>query len=447
MKAISIKKGYNLKVSGVPSLECRHTRPPSQLAVLPVKIPFIKPRLSVKEGDMVDVGSELFFDKKKPEIIFCSPGAGKIETIAYGRRRVIEEVVISLKDEETFKEFPSFDGNSLEDLSREDLIETLLNGGLWPLIRELPIRNIAPTDIVPPRIIVSISNQEPFQAKPQVYLQGKEKLFEYGLKVLNRLCPNKVLVSVCKEDAGSVGSFSKAITHKINGKYPADDPGVLNFHIKAGPEENRAWFIHGQDLLQVAELLKTGRYPTERIIAVGGPSFAEPKHFKTRLGAPIIHLTDQNSTNGDTRFIAGGVFTGYKTFQSGFIGFYERGITLIPEGNTREFMTLIQPGFDRPSYSRAFLSSINKADFNVDGNTHGGVRACIGCSHCMQVCPVDILPLLTYKALLVDEIEEALAHGLLDCVECGLCSYVCPSKIELTETLKAAKAQYHKEQA
>jgi Na+-transporting NADH:ubiquinone oxidoreductase subunit A len=65
--------------------------------------------------------------------------------------------------------------------------------------------------------------------------------------------------------------------------------------------------------------------------------------------------------------------------------------------------------------------------------------------HCADVCPVDILPQMAFKAILAEEIEEALQHGLLDCVECGLCSYVCPSKIELSQTFKTAKAAYAKE--
>ena len=55
------------------------------------------------------------------------------------------------------------------------------------------------------------------------------------------------------------------------------------------------------------------------------------------------------------------------------------------------------------------------------------------------------MPQYTYKSLYADEIEEALAHGLLDCVECGLCSFVCPSKIDLSEYLIDARHLYHKE--
>ncbi len=57
------------------------------------------------------------------------------------------------------------------------------------------------------------------------------------------------------------------------------------------------------------------------------------------------------------------------------------------------------------------------------------------------------IPLLVqpFKAVAADEIEEALALGLLDCVECGLCSFVCPAKIEISDLLKTAKEAYSKE--
>ncbi len=76
---------------------------------------------------------------------------------------------------------------------------------------------------------------------------------------------------------------------------------------------------------------------------------------------------------------------------------------------------------------------------------NGEERACINCGYCARVCPVDILPQFTFKAAAADEIEEALALGLLDCVECGLCSFVCPAKIEISDILKNAKEVYSKE--
>ena len=79
-------------------------------------------------------------------------------------------------------------------------------------------------------------------------------------------------------------------------------------------------------------------------------------------------------------------------------------------------------------------------------NMNGEERACVNCGTCATICPVDILPQYAMKAVLAEEIDDALAHGLLDCVECGLCTYVCPSKIEICETLKQAKHEYYREQ-
>ena len=98
----------------------------------------------------------------------------------------------------------------------------------------------------------------------------------------------------------------------------------------------------------------------------------------------------------------------------------------------------------RANGGQAYVQHVNGD--GVPQWVHGGVRACIACGYCAQVCPVDILPQLTFKAVLADAVEEFLAHGLLDCVECGLCTYVCPSKIELADILVHAKAAYYKEQ-
>jgi Na+-transporting NADH:ubiquinone oxidoreductase subunit A len=49
------------------------------------------------------------------------------------------------------------------------------------------------------------------------------------------------------------------------------------------------------------------------------------------------------------------------------------------------------------------------------------------------------------KALLSDDIEDALSYGLLDCARCGLCSYVCPSKIELVQILSFGMDSHYKD--
>jgi Na+-transporting NADH:ubiquinone oxidoreductase subunit A len=139
------------------------------------------------------------------------------------------------------------------------------------------------------------------------------------------------------------------------------------------------------------------------------------------------------------------VFKGYTQTEESYLGLYETSLTLIPDGGEQEFLGFLRPGFSKSSYSRTFLSFFNNSELKIDCNLHGEERACINCGYCTNVCPVDILPQFTYKSILADEVEESLAHGLLDCVECGLCTFVCPSKIELREAFKDAKKTYYKE--
>lgn len=444
MKVINVKKGFDLKITGVPSNTMQPLDKPSHVAVLPEKIPFVKPRLKIAVGDDVKIGTPLFEDKRNPDIKFLSPGAGEITRIDFGPRRVIEQIVILLADDEPYEAFNPIGAHEVDHLDRDTLVKALLKGGLWPFVRTLPFRDIADPKIIPPAIFVSLDTLEPFHPQPEVYLQGAIELFRFGLRLLERLGP-RVYVTASQANTSIQTMLDGEITHVYRGAYPAHDPGVLLYHIKREPQENAAAYLNGQDVLHIARFFKQGRYPIDRVVTLGGSSVAERKHFLTRAGVPLKHLAHGNDFQGPQRYIIGGIFNGRHGHPDGYMGFYENALNVLPVPEEPEFLAFSKPGFDKLSHSRTFLSSLRATVLDGDCSTHGEERACVNCGYCADVCPVDILPQFTLKALLVDEIEEALAHGLLDCVECGLCSYVCPSKIELADTLTKFKASYSKE--
>jgi Na+-transporting NADH:ubiquinone oxidoreductase subunit A len=423
------------------------TERPVYLAMLPEHIPFVKPRLKVAKGDRVAIGSPLFEDKRNPDIHFLSPGGGRVIDIRFGPRRVIQEIVIQLDDTEKAIEFERYNQADVDKMSREQLVQALISGGIWPLVKELPFRDYARPDVVPPALFVRLDNLEPFHPSPQVYLPGNEALFQFGIHVLKKLVETPVYVYRCLSDIDLPSAFEGLINLTYTGNYPAHDPGVLLYRMKSSSAENRAWFINGQDVLSIARLLQNGVYPTERVVSLGGSGAPQAKHFITRMGAPLSVITPERTDTENWRYIQGGILTGYGAMPQSYLGFYESALNLLPEGNHRgELLGLFSPGFRKPTFSRAFLSAIKQEELEMNCNMHGGERACIACGYCALVCPVDILPQFTYKAILAGEVEESLEHGLLDCVECALCSYVCPSKIELFETLKKAKAEFYKEQ-
>lgn len=447
MNSMQTAKGVAPRLSGKPSNDLEVLDKPSHVACLPEKIPFVKPRLKIRSGDRVKIGSCLFEDKRRPDLKFLSPASGEIVEIDYGPRRVIRKVVIRPDGDELFETFDTLGEKLIETATKGDLAKAMMAGGVWPMIKSLPFRDIADPEAPPPMIIVSLGTSEPFHPRPEVYLQNETDTFRFGLKILGKFADRIVVAAGPDFPAGN--GFKGIVTHSCAGGYPATDPGAVLYHIKTSPEENRAWYVDGQDVLGIARFFRSGKYPIDRIMAVSGSHAFRRMHFKTRIGVPARDLAGGFETDEDegTRLIAGGVFNGYTLPKDGHMGFYENGLIIMNEGDREEAFGFMRPGYEKPSFSRTFLSHFNTSEMPFDCGLHGEERACVNCGYCARVCPVDILPQFTMKCVLADEVEEALAHGLLDCAECGLCTYVCPSKIELGLAFKRAKASYYKEMA
>lgn len=65
--------------------------------------------------------------------------------------------------------------------------------------------------------------------------------------------------------------------------------------------------------------------------------------------------------------------------------------------------------------------------------------ACIRCTECSLVCPVNILPQELYTAAKTNNLELAERYSLDSCVLCGCCDLVCPASIALTDWFRFAK--------
>lgn len=70
----------------------------------------------------------------------------------------------------------------------------------------------------------------------------------------------------------------------------------------------------------------------------------------------------------------------------------------------------------------------------------GDESDCIMCSDCLNVCPVNLQPILISEAYSRGDLEKAQKLGAMDCIECGNCSFICPSKIPLLDNIRDAKS-------
>ena len=447
MENIKISKGFKVALTGMPDLSVIQIPEPETIAVSALDIPYIRPKLLVKENDPVKTGTPLFCDNRNKKIHYVSPGTGIIKHIIFGERRRLKEVVIALDKasdkKDDFIQFETLSSDDIDTAPRSNITKLLQKGGLWQCFREFPFKDTADETHEPPMIIVSLNGNDPFSPQPQVVLENNTAFFEFGIKLLNRFS-NRVIITSRQENLSSLtrlNGLKEHITHIVPDFYPAWDPGVVLYQLKKTQKENRSWYISIEHLIQIAKFLLTGRYPVERVVTLTRSNHKSP-HMITRQGIPVKTLVGNLENN---YLITTGRFNGRTVDLNSHMGFFESTLTLIKNNQKEELFGFMRPGLEKPTASNTFLSCLTQTPKTLDCNLHGEERACINCGYCADICPVDLMPNFIMKALLSDEIEDALSYGLLDCCGCGLCAYACPSKIELTTVLSHGITAHYKD--
>ena len=130
---IIVKKGLDLKLVGKPSNEIEQAKFSQDFAVYPADFHGVFPKLVVKENDSVKAGDILFFDKNSEKVKFVSPVSGKIKEIVRGERRRVLEIKIHADKEITYKKI-----KKLKSENSSDIIDYLLENGLWTYIKQRP---------------------------------------------------------------------------------------------------------------------------------------------------------------------------------------------------------------------------------------------------------------------------------------------------------------------
>ncbi len=442
MKKLKMLKGFKPRLAGLPDFSVIHLPEPETVAVSAMDIPYIRPKLLVRENDIVRIGTPVFKDKRNPSIQYVSPASGRVEKIVFGPRRKLIEVVIALDriQDNNAVEFKPVLENQIHDIEKAKLIQRLQIGGLWQCFRQFPNKDTADDTFEPPMIIVSLNGNDIFSPHPALLLENDTRYFEYGLEVLKRLT-HEIIVSARESSLEKLAFIEDKITHAVPDIFPAWDPGALLYRMKTNIEDNRSWCICAEHLVLIAKFLLTGRYPVKRLVTVTRPSDRRP-HIMTRQGVPVKDLVGRMNK---TDLITTGRFNGRTVEPGTHLGFFDSTLNIIRASETEEMLGFVRPGFTKPTVSKTFVSSLLPFRVEPDCNAHGEQRACINCGYCAKICPVDLLPSFIMKALHADDIEEALELGMMDCCQCGLCSFTCPSKIELTHILSQGMDAHYKD--
>ncbi len=144
----------------------------------------------------------------------------------------------------------------------------------------------------------------------------------------------------------------------------------------------------------------------DRVLTVAGDGVKEPKNLLVRIGTPALEIINfcGGYTGQPEQIVFGGPMMG--------LAQYDENVPVI-KGTSGILVW----------NARRRLDEI----------------ACVRCAHCIDACPMGLMPTEIYKNAQLRRFEPAKKLGALDCIECGCCAYNCPARIPLVHYIKYAK--------
>jgi Na+-transporting NADH:ubiquinone oxidoreductase subunit A len=428
---IKIKKGLDIKLKGEADRATENAIISNYCTLRPEDFHGIIPKLLVKVGDKVKAGDAVFYDKSNEALKFASPVSGEVIEVLRGEKRKLLAVKIQADKEQVFQDFGKFD---VQSANAETTKAHLLATGCWPFVKQRPYDVIANPNKTPKAIFISAYASAPLAADLDYTLKGKEAELQAAVTALGKLTEGKVHVSVAKNGASPLAGLSGITLHKVSGPHPSGNVGTQINKIDPVNKGEVVWTINAQDLVIIGELLLTGKFNAERIVAMAGSSIKKPRYFKTKIGSEIATMVYDNGIDKDSndRIISGNVLSGKQVKPDGSLDYYSNVITVIPEGDDYELFGWNKPVFNKISTSRALTFSwlTPNKKFELDTNTNGEHRAFVLTGNYEEVFPLDIYPLQILKACMYNDLDEMEALGMYEVApeDFALTEFVCVSK-------------------
>ena len=433
---IKIKKGLDIKLEGEAEKATENAVVSNFYAIRPEDFHQVTPKLVAREGDKVKAGSTVFYDKSDESVKFVSPVSGEIVEIERGAKRRILTIKIKADKEQAYEDFGKLD---VQSANAEAVKSRLLESGCWAFIKQRPYDVVAKPNSMPKSIFISAYASAPLAADLDYTLQGKEAELQAAVTALSKLTEGAVHVSVGKNGNSPLANLNNVTVHKVSGPHPSGNVGTQINKIDPINKGEVVWTVNAQDLVIIGELLLTGKFNAERVIALAGASVKKPRYFRTKIGSEVSTMIYDNGVDkdGNDRIISGNVLTGKQVKPDGYLDYYSNIITVIPEGDDYEFFGWNKPVFNKISTSRALTFSWlspNKK-YNLDTNTNGEHRAFVVTGSYEEVFPLDIYPLQILKSCMYKDLDEMEALGMYE---------VAPEDFALTEFICVSKQPHQK---
>ena len=398
--------------------------PEPDVVVIPLSMHSGKPAEPlVKEGDAVCIGQKIGEQNGFISASVHASVSGTVLAVEERKHPVLGPVrSVVIKNDK----LGTLDGSvkpnkDLEGLTAAEIVEIVKDKGITGMggagfPTYVKLKPSGPIDTV---ILNGCECEPMITADHQVLRQYANDVI-YGLRAIMKAVGaprGAIVIEDNKPDAivfllESVAPFSGVEVVAVRTKYPQGAEkmlikNVLKRQVPSGglPADVGAVVSNVSTAKAIADAIKTGMPPVERVVCVTGERMANPGNFIVKIGTPIRELVD---------------------YCGGVVG----EDVVVKMGG---------PMMGTP---------LDDLDVPVIKATNGVVAyetedvapsACIKCGRCIDVCPMELAPLRFAKYQDEGNTQGLRDLGILDCIECRCCEYICSSKIPLVSKIKLGK--------
>ena len=443
---IKLHKGLDINLKGRAAEQKIQLKSNGKYALVPDDFEGVTPKVVVKEGDKVQAGDALFVNKQYPEVKFASPVSGTVREVVRGERRKVLCVKV---DADAQQEFTDFGKREVGTMTGEQVINALLEAGIFGYIDQLPYAVSTNPSVQPKAIFVSALRDKPLAASFEYEVKGQEADFQIGLTALSKIAKTYLGVGV----GSALEGMKDVDVNVFDGPCPAGNVGVQVNHLDPVNKGEVVWTIGDPTVvLFIGRLFNTGKVDLRRTVALCGSEVKNPAYVDMLVGEELATLLSNSyDATKSVRIINGNVLTGRVTTKDGYLGAHTSEITVIPEGDDAdELLGWILPRFKQFSVNRSYFSwLLGQKSYALDARVKGGQRHIIMSGEYDKVLPMDIYGEYLIKAIIAGDIDRQEALGIYEVSpeDFALAEFVDSSKLELQRIVREGLNILRKENA
>ncbi|WP_066504384.1 electron transport complex subunit RsxC [Abyssisolibacter fermentans] len=383
----------------------------------------------VKPGDKVKVGQKIGEAKAFVSAPIHSSIAGTVKKVAESNTPTGKAVCVFIESDGTNEVCESVQPKGdLENISKEEIISIIKEAGITGMGGAgfpTHVKLSPPPDKTIDYVVLNGAECEPYlTADHRLMLEHPEKVV-FGLKVLMKAVGvTKGFIGIENNKPDAIETMNKAVSSESNievvvlqTKYPqGDEKRLINAatgrKVPNGglPMDVGVVVNNVGTAAAICDVFKTGMPLIERIATITGSAIAKPRNLIIKVGTPFKDIINQCGGYKEEvgKIIMGGPMMGLAQF-------------------TDEIPTI---------KGTSGILVLDKEDATLPEP-----QACIRCGKCVNICPVNLQPLIISKLSLKGMYDEAEKFNATSCIECGSCSYICPSKRPLLQAIRVAKKE------